>query len=194
MILTNFRSTILTCLIAGFLVLSFSHCATDKEIETRSLNRFVSEGLYRNTVKGFSMKWPNDNFWKYNDTPEFDLGFDHINGKSQFFIVGVRGLIRRDFPQGFADWILEHLEARDIEFTGQEELEVDNGEFHKIFLKCTFMILPRDQFGVKRRACVYAMANEPFWVGVIYISPEDAFEVYLPNVDKIVETISFIKE
>ena len=183
-----------SCVILVIGMIVWAGCATNRELETRSLNRFIEDGYYKNTLKGYTLKWPPNHIWKYQNYPEFDLSFDHVDGKCQVFIIGLRGLIRRDFPEGFQEWLLDRLQARDITYDLHDEISTDNREEFRIVLNCRFLIKPREAFGVERRVAMRLFRSEPFWLAFIFIAPKEDFSTYLPDAEDLVQNLTFISE
>ncbi|MBN1356088.1 hypothetical protein JXA40_07440 [bacterium] len=175
-------------------VVWLSGCATEKELQERSVNRFVKDDVYRNTLKGYAFTWPSKTAWRYQSFPEFDVCFNHVDGLSQVFVTGVRGLIRREYPDGFVDWILDRLQARDISVVSRNLLTDGPDEMFQIFLDCRFTILSGQQYGVERKVAVTGWRRGSTWLAAIYLAPEKHFSTYQPAAWKIVDSIRFIQE
>ncbi len=184
--------SILKNLVIFSILCAFSHCATESELENKALNRYVKDGVYRNILAGIEMKWPDASIWKYKNYPEFDMSFDHVDGNSQFFMIGVRELVRKTFPDGFVEWMLERLGAEDINYISRNHTTQNGVEKFQITLDCKFLIFPREQYGVSRRVSIFAMQHQKRWIGIVYISPDTTFQDYIPEMEKIVNSITFI--
>ena len=168
-------------------------CVTESEIQAGSVNRFVEDGVYRNFMKGYSLDWP-DRTWRYKNYPEFDLTFEHNDGKAQIFIIGVSGLVRRDYPDGFVDWILNRLQASKINITTHQDVTVDSIESFRIKLDCTFMLLSRDRFGVDRKVIIHTMRQGNKWVAAVFVSPPEDFDLYLPAGETVIASLHMITD
>ena len=173
---------------------AFCHCATDKELQERAISRYVKDDVYRNKLKGFQMNWPSRRIWNYQNYPEFDLTFDHFEGRAQMFVIGIKPLVRRSFPDGFVEWLLDRLQAKEYKVTTQEEISHDPVQQIQINLAAKFSVLPRENFGVDRLVSIFVFNNNDRWIGVIYLAPKDSFETYLPNVKTVVDSISFLAD
>lgn len=164
-------------------------CATEKDIKDRTLNRFVKDDVYSNPLIGYSFKLPNPAVWKHINNPEFDMSFNHIEGTAQLFITGIHGLVRRDFPDGFVDWLLNRLQARDITIVSRQTINSQNDAEFQINIKCKFSILPRYNFGVDRSVVVFTQKKSETWVAAVYLAPDVSFEPHLNEIQQIVSTI-----
>ncbi len=95
---------------------------------------------YTNSIKGFSLHWPDQEIWRFKNSPEFDLSFDHIDGRSQVLVIGVNKLIRRDFPEGFHQWFMDRLQARNVHQISRIENTEGDVEKFRIITECEFAI------------------------------------------------------
>jgi hypothetical protein len=177
-----------------FVILLMTSCVTEKEITSAPLNRYVKEGVYRNNLKGYEFKWPSAAEWKYMNYPEFDASFNHVEGSAQVFIIGINQLVRKDFPEGFVDWIMERMQAQTVKITSNEKITSGSLDGFQIALDCQFTVLTHENFGVDRKVLVYAFRNGKKWVACIYLAPEDSFEKFQADVKPIVDNISIFKE
>ena len=158
------------------ILIFLSACATREEFNRSFVERYVRDGLYTNDLKGFSFEWPEDKFWKFQNYPEFDLSFDHIDGRSQFVIVGVNGLIRRGFPGGFEEWLMDRLGARDVTRISQEDISAAGVVKYRIVADCEFRLKFGESFGVQRKVDMLLMKKDNHWVAMICICPRENYD------------------
>ncbi len=163
---------------AFFIILIFClGCATREDFQRSFIARHVVDGVYTNRVKGFELIWPESDAWIFRDYPEFDLSFDHADGRSQVLIIGVNQLVRRDFPDGFHQWIMDRLRAINSEHVSHHTL-TNNGQTEK------FRIITRSEFAVERghslrvhrKTDTLLLKRNRNWVAVVTICPVDYYE------------------
>jgi len=176
-----------------FILMSYG-CATEKDIRDRNTNRYVTDGVYNNVLKGFSLDWPSKYKWEFKNYPEFDLCFNHTNGRSQIFITSVKSLIRRDFPDAFVDWILERLQVKNKNIISRNKLNSEYDEKFRIITKGQFLVLPAEQYGVDRKVAATVIREGSLWLAAVYLAPEKFFETYLSEADSIFESIEIIQD
>jgi hypothetical protein len=186
---------LLMSVIAGISLLLYG-CASEKELVDRSMGRYLSDGMYVNKLKGYQFKWPPRNIWKSRNSPEFDASFDHVDGYSQVLVLGVRGLIRKDFPDGFLEWLLDRLGAiKPRELSREKRPDDGSGvDVYRITMDCRFTVVASADWGVKRRVIFQLMRKKPYWVAVMYIAPVDSFEQYMSDAELILDSLTFISE
>jgi hypothetical protein len=169
-------------------------CATERDIRDRSVNRYVQNNVYSNTLKGYSFNWPPSQLWNYQDYPEADISFDHVDGRSQLFIIGVRGLIRRDYPEGFITWVLDRLQAKNVNVISRKSITDQPNDMFQTILNCKFKILSGEAFGVERKVMIYTWQNESLWLAAVYLAPEKFFSTYQSSAEKIIDSIEITRD
>jgi hypothetical protein len=174
--------------------LLISGCATESELQKRPVNRYLNDGAYTNPIKQFALPWPSNQIWKFENYPEVDLCFNHLDGHAQLFIISARGLLRREFPGGFADWILDRLQAQEIKKISQQELTKEPVEKFQILLDCSFKVYPGESFGISRRVSITAMRQQSKWLACVYLAPEKYFKKYLDEVQTIIDSVRILQD
>ena len=173
------------------LILSFG-CATREDFRQSFIARYVKEGEYTNRVKGFSLKWPDADKWVFRNYPEFDLSFDHMDGRSQILIVGVNGLIRRKFPDGFNQWIMDRLQARSIKQISREDITREEVNKFRIVSQSEFAIKRARSLGVHRTTDALFLKRNNHWVVVMCICPVESYEQKKPLFEAVFDSISML--
>ncbi|MBN1296181.1 hypothetical protein JXA80_05325 [bacterium] len=175
---------------AIILITTLFGCATRDDFKRTFIERYVQEGVYTNEIKGFRLNWPDSASWLFRNYPEFDLSFDHVDGRSQILVTGVNNLIRRDFPDGFHDWMFDRLQAHSVTRLTIDDLTADGVEKFRIVSDCRFSMRFGESFGVQRRTDVLLLRKDRHWVAVVCICPpdhyeekRDAFEAVFDSVD-----------
>jgi hypothetical protein len=166
-----------------------SGCATREDFQRSFIARHVEDGVYTDQIKGFELKWPESDGWIFRDYAEFDLSFDHTDGRSQVLIIGVNQLVRRDFPDGFHHWIMDRLRAIDIENVSHTTLNNNYDiEMFRIVTRSAFAIERGQALRVYRKTDTLLMKKNKKWVAVIAICPVEyydekiqEFEVFFDN-------------
>jgi hypothetical protein len=167
-------------------------CATRDDFRQSFIARHVKDGEYANQLKGFRLKWPDSDIWMFRDYPEFDLSFDHIDGRSQILVIGVNGLIRREFPDGFHDWIMDRLNARNIQQITHEDLTHDDIDKFRIITECEFVIKSGQKLGVHRVTDTMFFRRNKHWVAMMCICPVNNYEQRKPLFDEFFANISML--
>lgn len=150
-------------------------CASERDLRSRSMERFVRDNTYRNPLKGYQLNWPNDVFWKHHRHPEFDLLFDHVDGNSQILVTASRPMVRQEFPDGFASLILDRLGSTDVSFETHEDLTTEENQRFQISGTASFKLFSREEFTVNRKIVIDARSNGKFWLAVMFISNDIGF-------------------
>jgi len=166
------------------LILLFG-CATREDFKRSFIERYVRNNVYTNELKGFRMDWPDEEIWRFRNYPEYDLSFDHIDGRSQILILGVNGLIRRDFPDGFHEWIMDRLQARNISVLVHDTLTRESSDAFRIRTNCDFMLTFGESFGIQRTTDTLLLRKDRHWVAVICICPPESY----PDKQQLFESV-----
>ncbi len=177
-----------------FSIVFLAGCATESELQEQSLNRYVKDGVYSNSLKRFSMTWPSKSIWKNELYPEFDLSFNHLDGNAQIFVISVHGLVRKTFPDGFTDWIMQRLQARNVKIISRKNISQEPDERWYFEMDANFQILSNENFGVDRRISITVFRKKSRWIAGIYLAPVKSFDVYKDAAGQIINSIKIIRE
>jgi len=179
-------------LVIPIILILLSGCATREDFNRSFIERYVQDDVYRNELKGFSMVWPDSEIWQFRNYPEYDLSFDHIDGRSQFLVLGVNGLIRREFPDDFHQWILDRLQARNITPLAHEEITHDPVEKFRIITECEFLLRFGESFGIRRTTDTLLLKKGSHWVAVICICPPENYPDKKPLFEAVFDNIAMM--
>ena len=174
------------------IMIFLSGCATREDFRQSFIARYVRDGVYTNAIKGFSLQWPEKETWIFRNYPEFDLSFDHIDGRSQVLVIGVNRLIRKDFPDGFHQWIMDRLQVHSIEQVSHETLTGEDLEKFRIITRCQFSISGAGSLGIHRQTDALLMQKGNRWVAVMCICPVEYYEQREPLFQKFFSQISML--
>jgi len=163
----------------------FAGCATREDFNRSFIERYVDEGIYTNELKGISLTWPDEDVWTFRNYPEFDLSFDHIDGRSQVLVLGVSGLIRKNFPEGFNEWIMDRLQAQDINRISKEDVSSDGIEKVRIIAECEFNLDFGESFGIQRKTDTLLMKRNRNWFAIVCICPRENYDEKAPLFEEI---------
>jgi len=167
-------------------------CVSERDIRSRAMERFVREGIYRNTLKGYSLAWPDDVHWKHHRNPEFDLLFDHVDGNSQILITALRPLVRRDFPDGFLNNLLERLGAVQIIPRDRKDLTSEGNTRFQISADVSLRMFSREDFSVQRHILADVRSDSRYWLAVIFISNDMGFERNRADFDAVNDSVVWL--
>ncbi|MBN1878499.1 hypothetical protein JW823_00130 [bacterium] len=174
------------------IMILLSGCATREDFRQSFIARYVKDGIYTNRIKGFRLDWPDKSNWIFRDYPEFDLSFDHVDGRSQIFVIGVNNLIRRDFPDGFHQWILDRLQARNVNQITHTDLTEGDVKRFRIITQCEFAIHRVQSLGIRRKTDAMLLQRGKHWVALIGICPVDDYQQKRTLFEQFFEKISMI--
>ncbi len=169
-------------------------CASERDVRSRAMERFVREGTYRNTLKGYSLVWPDDVHWKHHRNPEFDLLFDHVDGNSQILITASRPLVRQDFPDGFLNILLDRLGAVQITPRDRKDLTSDGNARFQISADVSFRMFSREDFSVQRHILADVRSDSRYWLAVIFIGNNIGFERNRSDFDAINDSVVWLAD
>lgn len=168
-------------------------CATREDFRRSFIARHVKEGVYTNHVKGFKLVWPESEAWIFRNYPEFDLSFDHVDGRSQVLIIGVNRLIRREFPDGFHQWIMERLHATQSSQLSRSGIPSgENQQAYRITAEAEFDIGSGHSIGINRITDTLFLQKNRRWVAVMCISPVDFYDAKKPDFEAFFDSISML--
>lgn len=170
----KFFHTAKTSILLIIMIFSVS-CATREDFNRHFIERYVDNGVYTHDLKQFSVGWPDDTIWQFQNHPEFDISFDHIDGRSQLLVMGVNGLLRQSFPEGFERWILDRIRAELISNVANTDLSTENVQKFRIVSECKFQLKFGESFGVQRQLDMLLCKKDNHWVGVIGICPVEDY-------------------
>ncbi|MCD4653345.1 hypothetical protein K8T06_05365 [bacterium] len=188
----NRRIIILIRLLATFGILLSIGCATREDFNRSFIERFVQNDVYTNELKGFTMQWPDEDVWTFRNYPEFDLSFDHIDGRSQFLVLGVTRLLRQEFPDGFDEWLMDRLQAQNIQRLSQEDLSTDDTEKFRIITDCEFTLNFGESFGIQRKTDSLLLKHGRNWIAIIFICPRENYDAKVPLFEEIFKSVTML--
>lgn len=169
-----------------------SGCATREDFRRSFIAKHVKEGVYTNHVKGFKLIWPQNESWVFRDYPEFDLSFNHVDGRSQILIIGVNRLIRRDFPDGFHQWMLDRLHAIESNQIERIDMPTDNVQKVRITAETEFDIGLGHSIGIFRITDTLFIRQNRQWVAMMGICPREYYDEKKPDFEVFFDSISML--
>lgn len=168
-------------------------CATREDFQRSFIARHVREGVYTNHIKGFKLIWPESDAWVFRDYPEFDLSFNHVDGRSQVLIIGVNRLLRREFPDGFHRWILDRLHVIESEQISRADIPAQVGvQKVRIVTETEFDVGKGQSMGIFRITDTLFIRQNRQWVAVMGICPRDYYEEKKSDFEVFFNSISML--